>query len=173
MRTTKELSGLAIIDVRDGKKLGTVGESVISPDDGRLLGFVIKRSALLNQEESAVDIEDVRSIGSDAVTVEGEEVVHRVDAMPESFRQARSGDRTLIGRKVITQGGSLVGKIADLVISENDRRATGMILGSGMFERGDALSADRIASVGPDVVIVTEEHAEPEARSPFSRHGEG
>lgn len=170
MRTTKELSGLAIIDIRDGKKLGTVGETVISPDDGRLLGFVIKSAGFLSQDESAVEIEDVRSIGADAVTVEGEEIVHRIAAMPEPFQQARSGDRTLIGRKVVTQGGSLVGKIADLVISEDERRTTGMVLESGMFERGDALSADRIVSVGPDVVIVTDEHGAPEAGSPFSQH---
>jgi uncharacterized protein YrrD len=170
MRTTKELSGLALIDVRDGKKLGTVGESVISPDDGRLLGFVIKSGGLLHREESAVEIQDVRSIGADAITVEGEETVHRIDAMPEPFQEARSGDRTLIGRKVVTQGGSLVGMIADLVISEDERRTTGMILGSGMFERGDVLSTDRIASVGPDVVIVTDEHGPPEAESSFSQH---
>ncbi len=170
MRTTKELSGLAIIDIRDGKKLGTVGETVISPDDGSLLGFVIKSGGLLNQDESAVEIEDVRSIGADAITVEGEDIVHDMNATPEAFQQARNGDRALIGRKVVTQGGTLVGQIADLVISEDERRATGMILGSGMFERGDALSTDRIASVGPDVVIVTDEHQQPEAESPFSKH---
>ena len=170
MRTTKELSGLAIIDIRDGKKLGTVGETVISPDDGRLLGFVIKSGGLLNQDESAVEIEDVRSIGADAITVEGEDIVHDMNATPEVFQHARNGDRALIGRKVVTQGGSLVGQIADLVISEDERRATGMILGSGMFERGDALPTDRIASVGPDVVIVTDEHTQPEAQSPFSKH---
>ena len=170
MRTTKELSGLAIIDVRDGKKLGTVGETVISPDHGRLLGFVIKSPGLLHQDESSIEIEDVRSIGADAVTVEGDEIVHRIDAMPEPFQQARSGDRTLIGRKIVTQGGSLVGKVADLVISEDERRATGMILESGMFESGDALPTDRIVSVGPDVVIVTDEHGAQDAESPFARH---
>ena len=170
MRTTKQLSGLAIIDIRDGKKLGTVGETVISPDDGRLLGFVMKGGGgLLGQGESAVEIEDVRSIGADAITVEGEEIVHGMNATPEAFQQARGGDRTLIGRKVITQGGTLVGRIADLVISEDQRRATGMVLESGMFERGDALPTDRIASVGPDVVIVTDEHAPQGATSPFAQ----
>lgn len=168
MRTTKELSGLAIIDIRDGKKLGTVGETVISPDDGRLLGFVIKSGGILNQGESAVEIEDVRSIGADAITVEGEEIAHRIEATPEPFQLARNGDRTLIGRKVVTQGGTVVGQIADLVISEEERRATGMILGSGLFERGDAMPTDRIASVGPDVVVVTDNDAQPAERSPFA-----
>jgi len=168
MRTSKDLAGLAIIDVRDGKKLGQVSETVVSPDDGRLLGFVIKSGGLLSRDESVVEIGDVRSIGADAVTVEGDELAHQADAATDAFREARGGDRTLIGRKVVSQGGSVVGQIADVVISEDERRVTGLVLGGGVFEKGDALSADRIVSVGPDVVIVTDEHAAAEA-GPFAR----
>ena len=168
MRTSKDLAGLAIIDVRDGKKLGQVSETIVSPDDGRLLGFVIKSGGLLSRDESVVEIDDVRSIGADAVTVEGDELVHQADAATDAFREARGGDRTLIGRKVVSQGGSVVGQIADVVISEDERRVTGLVLGGGVFEKGDALSADRIVSVGPDVVVVTDEHAAAEA-GPFAR----
>jgi len=76
MRTGKELIGLAIVDVRDGKKLGHADEIVISPDDGRLLGFVMKGGGLFSSKESIVEIGDVRSIGRDAITVEGDEVAH-------------------------------------------------------------------------------------------------
>lgn len=166
MRTTKDLSGLAVIDIRDGKKLGTVGDTVVSPDDGRLLGFVIKSGGLLNNDESVVEIDDVRSIGADAITVEGDEI-QGAEATNEAFQEARSGDRALAGRKVVTQGGKLLGQIADVVISEEERRVTGLLLGGGIFEKDDALPADRIASVGPDVVVVTDEQAEPPGRSPF------
>lgn len=167
MRTTRDLTGLAVIDIRDGKKLGTVGDTVVSPDDGRLLGFVIKSGGLLNNDESVVEIDDVRSIGADAITVEGDEIIHGAEATNEAFQDARSGDRALIGRKVVTQGGSLLGQVADVVISEEERRVTGLLLGGGIFEKGDALPADRIASVGPDVVVVTDEQAEPTGTSPF------
>lgn len=167
MRTSKDLAGLAIIDVRDGKKLGQVSETVVSPDDGRLLGFVVKSGGLLSRDESVVEIDDVRAIGADAVTVEGE-LTHRADDATQAFREARGGDRTLVGRKVVSQGGSVVGQIADVVISEDERRVTGLVLGGGVFEKGDALSADRIVSVGPDVVVVTDEHAGAEA-GPFAR----
>lgn len=171
MRTSKDLAGLAIIDVRDGKKLGTVAETVVSPDDGRLLGFVMKSGGLLSREETVVEIDDVRSIGADAITTEGDEIVHKAEAAEEAFREARAGDRTLVGRKVVTQGGSVVGQIADIVISEEERRVTGLILGGGVFEKGDALAADRIVSVGPDVVVVTDENATAE-NGPFVGHRE-
>lgn len=168
MRTTRDLSGLAIIDIDGGKKLGSVGEVVISPDDGRLLGFVIKSGGLLKAEESVVEIDDVRSIGADAITVAGDEIIHRTEASGERFQAARAGDRALIGRKVVTQGGSVLGQVADLVLSEESRRVVGLVLGSGMFERGDAVPADRVAAVGPDVVIVTDADTASDDPGPFT-----
>lgn len=167
MRTTKELAGLAVINVRDGKKLGTVSETVVSPDDGRLLGFVLKSGGMLSREESAVEIDDVRSVGADAITVEGEEIIHRPEATQPNFQEARNGDRTLVGRKIVTQSGTVVGQIADLVVNEESRRVGSILIGGGMFESSDAIPAARVVSVGPDVVIVTDEGASDETAGPF------
>lgn len=167
MRTSKELAGLAVIDVRDGRKLGTVAETIVSPNDGRLLGFIVKSGGMLNRDESAVEIDDVRSIGSDAVTVEGDEMVRRVEATRPEFQEARAGERALIGRKIVTQGGSVVGQIADFVINDEARRIGSLLIRGGMFESGDAIPAARIVSVGPDVVVVSDEGAPDETIGPF------
>lgn len=168
MRTGRELTGLAIIDVRDGKKLGAADEVVISPDDGRLLGFVMKRGGLFSSEEAIVEIGDVRAIGPDAITVEGDEVAHTLEASADAFRAARSGGRTLPGRKVVTQNGSVVGQVSDVVVNEQQRRVTALIVGGGMLEQGNALQADRIVSVGPDVIIVRDGDTEGEDGGPFA-----
>lgn len=156
MRNAKELQGLAIVDVRGGKKLGTADEIVVSPDDGRLVGFVMKSLGVLSPNEHFVEMSDVRSIGADAITVEGEEVAHTSEEATEAFREARGGGRTLSGKKVVTQDGSVVGTISDYTIDEGRGRVTGLILGGGLFEKGDVIPADRIVSVGPDVVVVAE-----------------
>lgn len=167
MRTGKDLAGLAIIDVRDGKKLGSADEVVVSPDDGRLLGFVMKQGGLFSSDESIVEIDDVRSIGVDAITVEGSEVAHSADASGEAFREAREGNRSLVGRKVVTQAGSVAGQVADIVINEDQRRVTAVLVGAGLLERDDAIPADRIVSVGPDVIIIRDDDAT-ETSGPFS-----
>lgn len=159
--------GAPVIDVRNGTKLGQVTETIVSPDDGRLLGFVIKQGGMLSREEAVVEIDDVRSIGADAVTVEGDEIVHRPEASQPAFQEARGGDRTLVGRKVVSQGGSLLGTVADIVLNEEARRASALVLGGGVFEAGDAMSVDRIVSVGPDVVIVTDAARADDDRGPF------
>lgn len=168
MRTTKDLAGLAVIDVRNGKKLGQVTETIVSPDDGKLLGFVMKQGGMLSREESVVEIEDVRSIGTDAVTVEGDEIVRRPEASRPEFQEARGGERTLIGRKVVSQGGTLLGTVADVVLNEEARRASALVIGGGVFDAGDAMSVDRVVSVGPDVVIVTDAaRTDDDDRGPF------
>jgi uncharacterized protein YrrD len=172
MRTSRELAGMAIVDVRDGKRLGKVDEVVVSPDDGRLLGFVIKAGGLFGGAETIVEIEDVRSIGHDAITVEGEEVAHTSEASTDAFRAARDGDRMLVGRKIVTQDGTLVGQVADVVINEDQRRVTALLVGGGLLERGDAFPAERIVSVGPDVVVVRGDDTTEGAPGPFGPSGE-
>ena len=156
MRNAKELSGLAIVDVANGKKLGSADEVVVSPDTGRLLGFVMKSLGVLSPNERIVEMSDVRSIGRDAITVEGDEVARTSEAAAEEFQRARAEKRTLIGRKVVTQDGSMVGTITDYTIDEQEARVKGLILGGGLFETGDVIPADRVVSVGTDVVVVSE-----------------
>lgn len=168
MRTGKELIGLAIVDVRDGKKLGHADEIVVSPDDGRLLGFVMKGGGLFGGKESIVEIDDVRAIGRDAITVEGDEVAHTPEASAEAFREARGSGRSLVGRKIVTQGGTMVGQVHDIVLNEEQRRVTSLTIGGGLLEQGDALPANRIVSVGPDLVVIRDEDDDGAAPGPFS-----
>jgi uncharacterized protein YrrD len=42
----------------------------------------------------------------------------------------------------------------------------GLVLGGGLFEKGDVIPADRIVSVGSDVVVVNEPGAETGASGP-------
>ncbi len=154
MRSAKELKGLAIVDVKNGAKLGTADEVVVSPDDGRLLGFVMK-GGLFGGSERIVETSDIRAIGADAITVEGEELAHTAEAAAEAFSQARASDRALIGRKVVTQDGSLLGVVSDYHLDDAVRRVAALTIGGGMMGNGDAIPADRVVSVGPDVIVVS------------------
>ncbi len=157
MRSGSELKGMAVVDVGGGKKLGQVAEVVVSPDDLRLLGLVVKSGGLLSQEERVVEADDIRSIGRDAITVDGEDAAHARDTAGDELKRTRSGDRRLVGAKVVTKSGSLVGTVSDFLIDEGTRRVTGLTLGAGPFSTSEAVRAERIASVGPDVIVVHDE----------------
>lgn len=166
MRNAKDLHGLAIVDVANGRKLGSADEIVVSPDSGRLLGFVMKSLGVLSPNERIVEMSDIRSIGADAITVEGDEVAVTSDAAAEEFQAARGSKRGLSGKKVVTQDGTVVGTISDYTIDEQEARVKALVLGGGLFEKGDAIPADRIVSVGEDVVVVSEPGAGAETSGP-------
>ena len=154
MRSGNELRGMSVVDVAGGNKLGQVGEVVISPDDLRVLGLVVKSGGLLSQQERIIEADDIRSIGKDAITVDGADAAHDRDTGGDELRQARSGQRRIIGAKAVTKSGTLVGTVSDFMVDENTRRVTALTLGTGPFSTSEAIPAERIASVGPDVIVV-------------------
>lgn len=165
MRKGKELHGLAVVDVGSGRKLGTVEHLVISPEDGAVLGVAIG-GGMFGGGKSYVDIADVRAFGADAVTVDGEDVARSENDASETIRDADRSARTLVGNKVVTEGGAFLGTVHDYFIDEAARRVTGLTIGGGLLSGEDGLAADRIRSVGPDAVIVNDEDEAAPATEP-------
>lgn len=155
MRKRKELQGLGVVDVTGGKKVGSVGDLVISPENGRLVALTLG-GGMMGGEGSYIAIEDVRAIGQDAITIEGENVVRPSEEMPDGVRAARDASRGLAGKKVVTENGSLLGTVSDYLIDETAMRVSGLTIGGGLLSNEDAISADRVVSLGPDAIIVTD-----------------
>lgn len=156
MRKISGLVGISVIDVKDGTKLGEVEEVVVSPDDLRVLGFVVGSGRFLGHEERIVESADVRSIGSDAITVDGQDASHTSEASTEEFRTARSGNRRLEGKKVITESGIVLGTVSDAIMDESGRQLAALLIGGGILQSAESLPIKRVASVGPDVIVARE-----------------
>jgi uncharacterized protein YrrD len=156
MRKISALVGIAVIDVKDGTKLGEVEEVVVSPDDLRLLGFVVGSGRFLGHEEHIVETADIRAIGDDAITVDGQEAARTSEASTEAFRDARSGKRRLEGKKVITEKGSVLGTVSDALLDEEGKQLSALLIGGGLLQSAESLHIDRVASVGPDVIVARE-----------------
>lgn len=156
MRKVSELEGMTVIDVKDGTKLGEVAEMVVSPEDLRLLGFVLKTGGLFDQKEKIVEIGDVRAIGDDAITVDGADVAHTSEESSEDFRRVRESDRRLSGKKVVTDTGSVIGTVSDAVIDPATKRISALLIGGGILQSPESIHVDRISSVGPDVIVARE-----------------
>jgi uncharacterized protein YrrD len=170
MRKHKDLEGLAVVDVSGGRKLGAVSDLVISPDDGRIVAITL-RGGLFGGGGSYVAAGDVRSIGPDALTVEGDQVLRPESEMPDELRKARDASQSLTGKKVVTENGTLLGTVSDYLVDESTLRVTGLTIGGGLLSGADALAADRVVSVGPDALVVTDpdvehSHASGEGRRP-------
>lgn len=158
MRKHKELQGLSVVDVSEGRKLGSVRDLVISPDSGRILALLIG-GGMLSNNGSWVAAEDVRAIGPDAITVERGDMARPDADMPDELRQARDASRGLIGTTVVTENGAVLGSVKDYLVDERLMRVAGLSIGGGLLSGEDALAADRVISVGPDAVMVASDES--------------
>ena len=156
MRNAKQIEGMSVVGIADGKKLGTADELVVSSDELRLVAFVMK-SGVFSQRELIVEADDIRSFGPDAITVDGEEVARIGDETAAAVREARASGRRINGSKVVTESGTMLGTVSDYVIDERSRRITSLMLGGSLLASADAIPADRVISVGPDAIVVRDE----------------
>lgn len=166
MRNASQIRDLPVVDLQGGTRVGRVGQLVISPDDGGLLGIVVRSGGLFDARDRIVANDAIRAIGPDAVTISSADAALAEEEAAESIRTALRGDRQLLGTRVMTQGGRDVGKVDDLAIDEERRRVAALIVGKGALAGGDAIPAERLISLGPDVAIIRDQGDAAEAAAP-------
>ena len=107
-----KLVGRDVLSFETANKLGQIVDLLADPLSGQLAGFAIQTTT--NQSEALVSIRDVHGIGPDAIMVEGEESLVLTDASP--LKPLPRSKRDLVGVKVLTEHGQLLGNIANLFL---------------------------------------------------------
>jgi uncharacterized protein YrrD len=158
MRKAKELNGLAVVDIGAGTKIGSVDGPIINPADGRIMGLMLKGGGN-SHGDGFVAARDIHAIGADAVTVSSGEVVRPREELDDSVRAAWESRDHIVGNKVVTESGSLIGTVSDYYVDEDAIRVAGLTIGGGLLSSEDAVAADRVMSVGPDAIVVRDEQA--------------
>jgi sporulation protein YlmC with PRC-barrel domain len=165
-----ELAGRAVIDIDAAERLGTIEKLILDPEGRRVAGFIVSRGSGFpgSKEQSIVPAAAVRAIGPDAVTVHQTAVVgsdiSRLDSLP------RGSD--LVGRKVVSEDGRLLGKVNDVLIDRESGRILGYLLsdhtpskkleqmlGADRKKRRELpyLPADANLRAGRDLIVASED----------------
>ncbi len=165
-----ELGGKAVVDVDAAEKLGKIDRVVLDPDARRIAGFaVVKGSSLLGTGEHLVlPASSVHAIGPDAVTVHHRQSNAASTSATDLQHLPRVSD--MVGRKVVSDQGQLLGAVDDVLIDEADGRIIGYALsGSDLDDklkhmlskgddrkRGGFLRADADLRAGKDLIVAPE-----------------
>jgi uncharacterized protein YrrD len=155
MIRASELAGRAVIDIDAAEKIGTIDKLILDPDGTRVAGFVTSKGGGFpgNREQAILPSSAVHAIGPDAVTVQRSAVapgdIERLESLPRGTE--------VIGRKVISEDGRYLGKVADVLIE----RADGRILGYALSDYGGKgkrpyLPADSHLRTGKDLIVTSE-----------------
>lgn len=108
------LIGRPVVTLDAATAIAEVKDVVFDPSQAHVVGFTLRARGVLGQPKAGVlSISRVASIGRDAVTIEGADVV---DQGAPDVEAARSDSRNVLGNEVLTEAGIRIGTVVDLVL---------------------------------------------------------
>ena len=155
MKKSRDIIGLPVVDVCAGISLGRAASLIINPQQRRVEALEVEERTLLKANSQLIPFNQIRSIGSDAITVLNREVSQLRDetAAHNNLRQSK-----LPGTKVITADGNLVGTVEDFSFYPTDGALTEFFI---MQEKQRSLlvcPVTVIETIGSDFIVVSENY---------------
>ena len=125
-----QLVGRAVIDMEAAERLGKIKEIIVQRDGERVAGFVIVHGETMvgtGGKRRMIPASAVHSIGPDAMTVRG-------SAMKQGLAELEDLPRMsdIIGHKMVTRSGRLLGVIDDMLVNRADGTIVGFVVGEGV-----------------------------------------
>jgi uncharacterized protein YrrD len=173
-----QLIGRSVIDMEAAERLGKIREIIVQRDGERLAGFIVVHGETVvgtGGKRRMIPASAVYSIGPDALTVRGS----RIQELAELDNLPRMSD--IIGHKMVTRTGRLLGVIDDMLINGTDGSIVGFIVGEGVRNKLENIfnpqrprahgyvRADADLSVGKELIVVPDDaliEGEPAAHEP-------
>ena len=150
---SKQINGLAVIDIADGTKLGSLEGAFLDPAGKRIVGFgVVPSDGAGGAAFVAADA--VHAVGPDALTVDD---ASKLSAAPVGAAGAGLVDLgELIKQKVVTEGGAFVGQVASVEFDERSFLLTQVEVSPGRFKSNTAVPIEHVVSIGGDMLVVAD-----------------
>lgn len=162
-----ELKGRAVVSLDNATKVGTVEDLMIDPVNRHIVSLKIRTGVF--SATRFVPAAEVKNVGADAVTVSVNASV--VDTMtnaagseqPDTAAQGTGVASpetpveltSILGRKVVTDAGTLVGNLHDVVLDWSNLTITGYeVQESGMFTKVQEFTATPDVRFGDKIITM-------------------
>jgi uncharacterized protein YrrD len=155
MHKGHELIDLPVINLETGKEIGNIKDIVFDPKYSSLVGLIIDGNSWFKGSRM-VSYEKLHSIGEDAVTIEDESALTKLDKDKE-YLDGSAGN--IIGSRVVTNDGKELGNIEDIILDSDSGEINSYEITDGLVQdilegRGLLNISDNL-KYGEDVVIVS------------------
>ena len=163
-----QLVGRSVVDMEAATRLGKIKEIIVRRDGERVAGFVVAHGETIvgtGGTRRIIPASALHAIGPDAVTVRASVIADRqpddLDSMP------RMSD--VIGHKMVTRSGRLLGSIDDVLINGTDGSIIGFVVGEGIRNKLESIlnpqksrihgyvRADADLQVGNELIVVPDD----------------
>ena len=113
--TASQIRGLPVVTV-GGEDIAEVRDVIYSPKAGRLVGVTLNRRGFLGgRHPEVLPVESIHAVGQDAVMVLDESSLVEASEAPDEVGTP-AAQRNVLGDDVLTEGGTSLGKVTDLVL---------------------------------------------------------
>lgn len=155
VRTGGELSGLAVMTLAGGSRLGRVHDIAFHALSGRIVGFLVDTGGLLAKPKF-LPAEQVHALGADALTVANADALG--DMSPFQADPDVLEARSLAGRAVLSEAGTAVGTVKDVLVETDTLVVPSLILATGFLDNAlhgrPSLPLSLVRTVGKDSLVV-------------------
>jgi uncharacterized protein YrrD len=162
-----QLVGRAVIDMEAAERLGKIKEIIVQQDGERVAGFILVHGETIvgtGGTRRMIPASALHSIGPDAITVRGSRIKERIAGLDNLPRMS-----DIIGHKMVTRSGRLLGLINDMLVDGTDGTIVGFLVGEGVRNKLENIfnpqrskthgyvRADADLQVGRDLVVVPDD----------------
>ncbi|MDD3925835.1 MAG: PRC-barrel domain-containing protein [bacterium] len=133
MMRGKEITGLPVYDASEGKKLGSIKDIVLDIDSRKVMGFTVDTGGLFGPGHKVLPMEEIKSIGPDAVMVSDKThaVLHDENREPGIKKILEEG-HSVYGKKILTRSGKELGAVSDIMVDTDSGVVSGYEISGGV-----------------------------------------
>jgi len=145
MRVT-EIHGRQVVNLEDAETLGRVDRYVVDPSKHAVVALRLSR---VKGDACFLSWADLHAFGADAVTVSDARRLR--PAADDAEERAASNELQVVGKLVLTQSGTALGKSEDVEVDPE----SGTIVALDLGEAG-TVAGDRIIGIGSYALVVSD-----------------
>jgi uncharacterized protein YrrD len=147
----KDLTDLPVVSNESATEIGRVKEVLFNPGANALFGLIVapaeKDGALL-----LIPLRGIRSIGKDAITIEGLHVAERLEENVQA-QEISAADGYREGMNVMTESGQSVGKVDRVRVNE-DGSVASYHSSTGFLGNKHDIETSEVKSGSKDLIII-------------------
>jgi len=155
VKRSEEIIGLAIFSITEGKEIGNVQQLLVNPE-GKNIDYLAVSIAGWHYGLQVIPFKLVTGIGEHAVTVEAEDVLRPLNEEAGAVRLL-DRDLQIIGMKILTNKGRLIGTVSEFYVNEETGAITGCEMVDDAQQVKGIIPANFVLTLGKDVLVVSSE----------------
>jgi uncharacterized protein YrrD len=160
MKKGRTVIGLAVLEEKDGHRLGKVIDVLYSGEESKILGMMVETEGTSLPEMRFIHFSNIKELTEEAVFVTGKDALQALHCLKNSEETSYS-TALLCGRHIYSELGKEKGTIKDVLLDFTAGKVEGYQISTGFISDLVAgryvIPVGNIITMGKDMIVVKDE----------------